>query len=99
MNTNNKSNDQCQQYGCYPFVMTKFAIDETERGCGDLQFSGQNSTLSPCGCGGCCVFCVPIAAILDIGFFIPCGLGWGVNKIKDKCKEKKPKVTIVIQPH
>ncbi len=56
MNTNNKSNDEWQQYGCYPFFITKFAINETE-------------------------------------------LGWGVNKIKDKCKEKKTKVTIVIQPH
>ena len=95
---NNNSNDPCDVYGCYPGVLTKFAIDDTKRGCGDLQWSGQDSTLGPCG-SGCCIFCVPIAFFLDVVFFIPCGLGLGVNEIVKKCQNKKPKVTIVIQPH
>jgi hypothetical protein len=100
MNTN-KNTNECDQYGCYPGVMTQFTIDETERGCNDWQFSGQKSTICPCSCGGSCVFCVPISFVLDIAFIIPCGLGWGINKIVKEYKQtkpQKPKITIVIQP-
>ncbi len=96
-NLNNNNNDQCDEYGCYPGVLTKFAVDDTKRGCGDYQFSGQDSAISPCG-SGCCIFCVPVAFVLDIAFFIPCSIGWGVNKCKNKCKIKA-KPVITIQPH
>ena len=89
--------EQCDEYGCYPGVCTKFAIDDAKRGCGDLQFSGQDSSLS--GCGSCCVFCVPVAFVLDIAFFIPCGIVWGTKKGVNKCQNNKPKVVIQIQPH
>ncbi len=89
----NNINDK---YGCYPGVITQFAYDDTKRGCGEYQFSGQRFSITPCG--SCCIFCLPVTVILDIAFFIPCGLGWGANKLIKKCKKEKPQVTIQNQP-
>ncbi len=90
-NLNSNNNDQYTDYGCYPGVITKFAVDDTNRGCGDYQFSGQDSAISPCG--SCCIFCIPIAFVLDIAFVIPCSIGWGIKKCQYK---NKPKVVIQI---
>ncbi len=79
-------NDECDAYGIYPFVCTKFAIDDTERGCGDLWASGQNSALSLCG--SCCVFCIPVTIALDLGFLVPVLGIWGGRKLMHKCKNK-----------